>query len=151
MNEHLASVPIYYIKGKNLLLVPVPSKRFYRLFGLKIGVRFHRIEARTGLLRIEVAMPDDQRAGVTLVEIFEQQSHRRLLLCRARVGGLTADIESPFVADAYRMGIVVQTVGTYHPFRSTGLDLSVTTDHVVVADAEVEPPLAMPGIDLSGR
>ena len=96
-------------------------------------------------------MPDDQGTGVTLVKILEQQSHRRLLLSRARVGGLTADIESSFVADAYRMGIVVQTVGTYHPFRSTGLDLSVTTDHVVVADAEVEPPLAMPGINLSGR
>ena len=96
-------------------------------------------------------MPDDQGTGVTLVKILEQQSHRRLLLSRARVGGLTADIEASFVADAYRMGIVVQTVGTYHPFRSTGLDLSVTTDHVVVADAEVEPPLAMPGIDLSGR
>ena len=96
-------------------------------------------------------MPDDQRAGVTLVEIFEQQSHRRLLLCRAGIGGLTADIESPFVADADRMGVVVQTVGADHPFRPTGLALSVTTDHVVVADAEVEPPLAMPGIDLSGR
>ena len=93
-------------------------------------------------------MPDDQGTGVTLVKILEQQSHRRLLLSRARVGGLTADIESSFVADAYRMGIVVKTVGTYHPFRSTGLDLSVTPDHVVVADAEVEPPLAMPGIDL---
>ena len=121
------------------------------LFRLKVGVRLHRIEAGAVAVVTEVAMPDDQRAGVTLVEIFEQQSHRRLLLCRAGIGGLTADIESPFVADAYRMGIVVQTVGTYHPFRSTGLDLSVTTDHVVVADAEVEPPLAMPGIDLSGR
>ena len=82
MNEHLASVPIYYIKGKNLLLVPVPSKRFYRLFGLKVGVRLHRIEAGAVAVVTEVAMPDDQRAGVTLVEIFEQQSHRRLLLCR---------------------------------------------------------------------
>ena len=96
-------------------------------------------------------MPDDQGAGVTLVKILEQQSHRRFLLSRTRVVGLTADIESPFVADADRMGIVVQTVGTYHPLRPTGLDLSVTTDHVVVADAEVKPPLAMPGIDLSGR
>ena len=96
-------------------------------------------------------MTHDQGAGVTFAEIFEQQSHALLLLSRARVGGLTADIESPFVADADRMGIVVQTVGTNHPFRPTGLDLSVTTDHVVVADAEVEPPLAMPGIDLSGR
>ena len=121
------------------------------LFRLKVGVRLHRIEAGAVAVVTEVAMPDDQRAGVTLVEIFEQQSHRRLLLCRAGIGGLTADIESPFVADAYRMGIVVQTVGTYHPFRSTGLDLSVTTDHVVVADAEVKTPLAMPGIDLSGR
>ncbi len=122
------------------------------LFRINISVLFHRIEARTGLLRIEVAMPDDQRAGVTLVEIFEQQSHRRLLLCRAGIGGLTADIESPFVADAYRMGIVVQTVGTYHPFRSTGLDLSVTTDHVVVADAKlIMAVFAVPGINLSGR
>ena len=121
------------------------------LFRLKVGVRFHRIEAGAVAVVTEVAMPDDQGTGVTLVKILEQQSHRRLLLSRARVGGLTADIESSFVADAYRMGIVVQTVGTYHPFRSTGLDLSVTTDHVVVADAEVEPPLAMPGIDLSGR
>ena len=96
-------------------------------------------------------MPDDQGTGVTLVKILEQQSHRRLLLSRARVGGLTADIESSFVADADRMGVVVQTVGADHPFRATGLDRSVTTDHVVVADAEVEPPLAMPGIDLSGR
>ena len=96
-------------------------------------------------------MPDDQGTGVTIVKILEQQSHRRLLLSRARVGGLTADIESPFVADADRMGVVVQTVGADHPFRPTGLDLSVTTDHVVVADAEVKTPLAMPGIDLSGR
>ena len=96
-------------------------------------------------------MPDDQGTGVTLVEIFKQLPHRRLLRSRTRVVGLTTDVESPFVADAYRMGIVVQTVGTYHPFRSTGLDLSVTTDHVVVADAEVETPLAMPGINLSGR
>ena len=97
-------------------------------------------------------MPDDQGTGVTLVEIFEQQSHALLLLSRARVGGLTADIESPFVADADRMGIVVQTVGTYHPFWTTGLDLSVTTDHVVVADAKlIMAVFAMPGIDLSGR
>ena len=97
-------------------------------------------------------MPDDQRAGVTLVEIFKQLPHRRLLRCRTRVGGLTTDVEPPFVADAYRMGIVVQTVGTYHPFRPTGLNLSVTTDHVVVADAKlIMAVFAVPGINLSGR
>jgi len=124
---------------------------FFLLFRINISVLFHRIEAGAIPVVTEVAMPDDQGTGVTLVEIIEQQSHRRLLRCRAGIGGLTTDVEPPFVADAYRMGIVVQAVGTYHPFRSTGLDLSVTTDHVVVADAEVKPPLAMPGIDLSGR
>ena len=121
------------------------------LFRLKVGVRFHRIEAGAVAVVTEVAMPDDQGVGVTFAEIFEQQPHRRLLFSRACVGRLTADVEPALVADADRMGIVVQAVGTDHPFRATGLDLSVTTDHVVVADAEVEPPLAMPGINLSGR
>ena len=96
-------------------------------------------------------MAYDHGLRIAPVQYFQQMQHRQFLLKRTRVGGLTANIESPFVADADRMGIVVQTVGTYHPFWTTGLDLSVTTDHVVVADAEVEPPLAMPGIDLSGR
>ena len=121
------------------------------LFRLKVGVRLHRIEAGAVAVVTEVAMPDDQRAGVTLVEIFEQQSHRRLLLCRAGIGGLTADIESPFVADADRMGIVVQTVGTDHPFRPTRLNLSVTTDHVVVADTFIMSVFAMPPVDIFRR
>ena len=124
---------------------------FFLLLRINISVLFHRIEAGAVAVVTEVAMPHDQGTGVTLKQRFEQLPHADLLFSRARVGGLTADIESPFVADAYRMGIVVQTVGTDHPFRPTGLNLSVTTDHVVVADAEVEPPLAMPGIDLSSR
>ena len=113
---------------------------------------FHHIEAGTVPIVTEIPMPNNQGAGVTLMEIFEQQSHRRLLFSSARVGGLTADVEPAFVADADRMGVVVQTVGTYHPFRPTGLDLSVTTDHVVVAYAKlIMAVFAMPGIDLSGR
>ena len=97
-------------------------------------------------------MSDDQGAGVTLVKILEQQSHRRLLRCRTRVVGLTADVEPALVADADRMGVVVQTVGADHPFRAAWLDLSVTTDHVVVAYAKlIMAVFAMPGIDLSGR
>jgi hypothetical protein len=90
-------------------------------------------------------------AGVTPVEIFEQLSHGSLLLSGTRVGGLTADVEPTLVADANRVGVVVHTVGTDHPFRPSGLDLSVTTDDVVVADAEVESPIAVPRIDLSRR
>jgi hypothetical protein len=90
-------------------------------------------------------------AGVTPVEIFEQLSHGSLLLSRAGVGGLTADVEPTLVADADRVGVVVHTVGADHPFRSSGLNCSVTTDHVVVTDAEVESPFAVPRIDLSCR
>ena len=119
---------------------------------LKVGVRFHRIEAGTITVVTEVAMAYDQCAGVTLVEILEQLPHRRLLRCRTRVVGLTADVEPALVADADRMGVVVQTVGADHPFRPTGLDRSVTTDHVVVADAKlIMAVFAMPGINLSGR
>ena len=97
-------------------------------------------------------MTDNQGAGVTLVKLLEQLSHRRLLLSRTRVGGLTAGIISALVADADRVGVVVQAVGADHPFRSSWLNSSVTTDHVVVADAKlIMSVFAMPGINLSGR
>ena len=97
-------------------------------------------------------MAHDQGTGVTLVEIFEQLPHRRLLRSRTRVVRLTADVEPAFVADADRMGVVVQAVGADHPFRPTGLDLSVTTDHVVVADAKlIMAVFAMIPVDLSHR
>ena len=96
-------------------------------------------------------MTYDQGAGVAPVQIFEQLPQGCLLRLGARVGGLTADVEPALVADADRVGVVVLAVGTCQPFRTTRLYLSVTTDNVVVADAEVETPLAMPGVDLSRR
>ena len=68
---------------------------FFLLLRINISVLFHRIEAGAVAVVTEVAMPDDQGAGVTLVEIFEQLPHALLLLCRTRVVGLTAGIKSP--------------------------------------------------------
>ena len=96
-------------------------------------------------------MSYDHGAGVTPVKVFEQLSHSSLLFRRSRVGGLTSDVEPTLVAYADRVAVVVHAVGTDHPFWSSGLNLSVTTDHVVVPDAEVESPLAVPCIDLSNR
>ena len=93
-------------------------------------------------------MTDYHGAGVTPMEVLEQPSHGSLLFSRSRVGGLTADVETALVADAYLVGVVVQAVGADHPFRTSWLYLSVTTDHVVVADAEVEASLAVPRINL---
>ena len=80
-------------------------------------------------------MSYDQGAGITPVQIFEQLSHSSLLCGSTRIGGLTANVEPALVADAYRVGIVVLAVGTDHPFRSSRLDRSVTTNHVMVTDA----------------
>ena len=121
------------------------------LFRLKVGIGFHSIEARTVAVVSEVTVPYDQGAGVTLVKLLEQLSHRRLLLSRTRVDGLTAGIISALVADADRMGVVVQAMGADHPFRSSWLNCSVTTDHVVVADAFIMSVFAMPLINIFGR
>ena len=67
-------------------------------------------------------------------------------LFRLQVGILAGDI-----LDAGTCLVGVLAVGAYHPFRTARLYASVTTDDVVVADAEVEAPMAMPRIDLSGR
>ena len=96
-------------------------------------------------------MTYDHSAGVTLVQVFEQLSHRHFLRLGTRIGRITPDIKPTLVADTYRVGIMVHAVGTDQPFRPTLFYTSVTTDHVVVADAEVETSLAMPRIYLSGR
>ena len=46
---------------------------------------------------------------------------------------------------------MVLAVCPNHPFRSTLLYLSVTTHHVMVANAELKASLAMPGIYLGNR
>ena len=103
------------------------------------------------LLWIQVVMTDNHGFGISSVQFLKESSHSSLLSLGAGVGGLTADVETALVADAYRVGIVVLAVGTDHPFRTAWLYRSVTTDHVVVAYAEVKSSLAMPCIDLSDR
>ena len=107
------------------------------------------------LLGVQVVVPYYHGAGVTSVQLFEQSSHGSLLRLSPGVGGLTADVQPALVADAYRVGVVVLSfdvaVGSDHPFRTAWLYRSVSSDHVVVADAELPAPLAMPRVYLSGR
>ena len=96
-------------------------------------------------------MTQNHGTGITRVQFLKQSSHGSLLRLSARVGGLTADVIPALIADADRVGIMVLAVGTDHPFRTAWLYRSVTTDHVVVADAELPALAAMPCVDLSGR
>ena len=88
---------------------------------------------------------------IAAVKVCEESAERCFLCLGTGVGGLASDIQPTLVAYADRVGVVVQAVGAGHVLRTAWLDLSVTTDDVVVADAEVEAPLTVPGVDLSGR
>ena len=145
--------PNLFVQICHIIEIPQPEEvGELILLRLQVCVLFSDVlDAGTRLQGVQVVVPYDQGAGVTPVKIFEQLSHGSLLFSRSCVGGLTADVEPALVADADRVGVVVLAVGTDHPFRSSGLDRSVTTDHVVVADTEVESPLAVPRIDLSRR
>ena len=58
-------------------------------------------------------MTDDYRAGIAFMQFLKQSSHGSLLFSRSCVVGLTADVEPALIADANRVGVVVQAVGTY--------------------------------------
>ena len=120
--------------------------------GVQVGVLTGDVgDAGAGLLRVQVVVTYDQGAGVAPVKVLEQQPECHLLCHGTRVGGLTADVESALVAYAYRVGVVVLAVSSDHVLRTSWLYLSVTTDDVVVSDAEVESLLAVPCVDLSYR
>jgi len=113
------------------------------------------IEAGAILVGVQVVVPDDDGAGVALVQFFEQLAHGLLLSLRPRVSGLAADVQTTLVAYAYRVLVVVlacyMAVCANHPFRSACLYRSVTPDDVVVADAELKAPLSVPRVYLCCR
>ena len=79
---------------------------------LQVSIFVRYIEAGTVLTGVQVVVADDEGAGVTPVQLFEQLSHGLLLRLGARVGGLSADIQAPLVADADGVAVVVHAVGT---------------------------------------
>ena len=129
-----------------------PTKKDLQLFRLQIPIFFSYVnDARTILVGVQVVVPDDDGAGVALVQLFQQLAHGLLLSLRPRVSGLAADVQTTLVAYAYRVLVVVLAVRAYHPFRTSWLYRSVTTDDVVVADAELPALPSMPRIYLGCR
>ena len=107
-------------------------------------------DAWTVLRGVQIVMTDDQCTRIAAVKVFQELTQCCFLLWCPRVGGLTADVEATLVAHADGVAVVVQAVGPDHVFRSAGLYLSVTTDDVVVAYAELPVViLSVPRIYLS--
>ena len=120
------------------------------LFGLQVFIFSSYVgDAWTVLRGVQIVMTDDQCTRIAAMKVFQELTQCCFLLWCPRVGGLTADVQATLVAHADGVAVVVQAVGADHVFRTSGLYLSVTTDDVVVAYAEVETPVAMPRIYLS--
>jgi hypothetical protein len=94
---------------------------------------------------------DNDSAGVTPVQVLQELTHGLTLLLSTRVIGLTTRVVTTFVAHTDGVAVVVQAVSADHPFRTAFFNGSVTTDDVVVANAELPALLAMPRVYLGGR
>ena len=79
-------------------------------------------------------MAYDAGVGVVEAEAPKERCHAALLGVGAGVGGEAAGVEAALVADADGVGVVVLGVGSYHRLGTTGVDLAVAGDVVVVAD-----------------
>ena len=82
----------------------------------------------------QVSVSEDYCLWVLAVEMHEQLFHRLLLGGGAGVGGIAVDIESAFVADADRVGVVVLGVCADDRLGAAGVCGAVLGDVVVIAD-----------------
>ena len=124
------------------------TTRPHCLIWLQVTVFVSCIVAGTVLLGVQVVVTDNHGAGVTPVKVFKEPPQGLFLGHCPRVGGLTADVQPALVAHTYRVRVMVQTVCPDQKLGPARLHLAVTTDHIVVADAELEAPLPVPAVYL---
>ena len=95
-------------------------------------------------------MTEDLGIGIVVQQAAEQGLHGVLLSWGAGVVGFALLIETAFVADAYRMGIVAAGMSTYFFLWATAVYLTVFRDVVVIADA-LEASTQMAGLKVFQR
>ena len=111
-----------------------------------------RIKAGAILHRIQIMVPNNNRSGIPLMQFCYQPPECSLLLWGAGICFFPQGVQSALITHSDRVFVVVQAVGTHKPFRSSWLNLSVTTDNVVVADAKlVMAVFSVPRVNLSCR
>ena len=99
------------------------------------------IETGACLLRVEVVMPHNQCRGEHLAQFAQQCQHRPFLFHGPGILWMPPRIQSPFITDPYRVGIVVLTVSSCLEHIPAVVYLAVAGDVEVVTDvAEVPVP-----------
>ena len=107
--------------------------------GLEARILFLSIEAGAVLVDVgEVAMAEDAGIGMGFLQATEQAQQGAFLAERAGVGGVAVLVEAPFVADAERVLVVANGVGTHQLLVARLVGPAVAGDVVVVA-RESEP------------
>ena len=83
----------------------------------------------------EFAMADDLGIGIVHLQRVEQREESLLLGQGSSVGSTALLVETTFVADTDRVGIIMAGVGSDHRLGATKMQLSVAGDIVVIAAA----------------
>ena len=100
----------------------------------KVGV-FLGIEAGAVFLHPgEVAVPENLRAGVIVLQAPEEVEQGVLLGWRPGVVGLTVGIETAFVTDADGVGVIALGMDPRYIFGTGLVELAVLGDVIMVAD-----------------
>src|SRR5574344_537253 len=99
------------------------------------------IETGASLLGVEVVMHHNQCRGEHLAQVAQQCQHRPFLFHGPGILWMPPCIQSPFITDPYRVGIVVLTVSSRLEHIPAVVYLAVAGDVEVVTDvAEVPVP-----------
>lgn len=104
-----------------------------RLFLIEYQVFFHSIKTRARLHGIQVMMAHDQRFGEQEVQLAQQGQHTSFLHQCAGVGRGAVRRESAFIADAYRVAVMVLAVRSRFLQGASAVDLSVAGDVEMVS------------------
>lgn len=118
-------------------LVRLTSWNWARLGLSRLQVLVFRqgVEARAGLHGVEHIVANNHGVGELSMKLFKKGTHGAFLRLGAGVGRATIDIQAAFVADAYRVAVVVLAMCANLRQWTTDFYRSVTTNHIVVAAA----------------
>lgn len=103
------------------------------VFLIEYQVFLHSIKTRARLHGIQVMMAHDQRFGEQEVQLAQQCQHTSFLHQCAGVGRGAVRRESAFIADAYRVAVMVLAVRSRFLQGASAVDLSVAGDVEMVS------------------
>ena len=108
---------------------------------LYLQIFFHRIKAWTSFHGIQIMMSHNQHFWKLPSQLSQQSKQSPFLLQCARILRLSVRIQSAFITNTYRMGIMIPAMCPDLFKRSSSVDFSVLCDIEMIPDV-AEPTMA---------